>query len=100
LPILLQVSLLAAEAGGHGHHAGAAGAAAAPAPSGESPECPLFHGAICVCATFAKLLPAPGGPTPARPSATRSARRRCGGPRLPRQRRTVLFDARAPPRFD
>ena len=69
LPILLQGSLQAAAAGGHGHghHAAAAPGAA---PSGKGPECPLFHSAICLCATFAKLLPAPTGPSPARPFAT------------------------------
>jgi hypothetical protein len=101
LPILLQVSLLASEPGGHPHvhDAGTADGAAAPgaAPSGKSPECPLFHGVICLCAAFAKLLPAPGAPALARAPAlaVRWRRRRHRGP--PRQGRRLLFDARAPP---
>jgi hypothetical protein len=96
LPILLQVSVLAPAAGAHGHAAHARGAA----PPGKSPECPLFHGAICLCASFAKLLPAPAGPAPARLPATRAARRRRAVRRPPPRRRTALFDARAPPRSD
>jgi hypothetical protein len=97
LPILLQVSLLASEPGGqgHAHHAGTADPVAAPA--GKSPECPLFHSAICLCATFAKLLPAARAPAVARGPAI-GARRRCWPrPMPPRQPRQLLFDARAPP---
>jgi hypothetical protein len=101
VPILVQVSLLASEPVGHGHvHvAGRADRAAAPgaAPSGKSPECPLFHGTICLCATFAKLLPAPGAPAVARAPALAARRRRRPRGRPPRQGRRLLFDARAPP---
>jgi hypothetical protein len=99
LPILLQVSLLASEPGGHGHvhDTGTADAAPGAAPSGKTPECPLFHSAICLCATFAKLLPAPGAPAVARAPAL-AARRRCWRRRRPpRQGRRLLFEARAPP---
>ena len=97
LPILLQVSLLASAPGGpgHAHHAGTADPTAAP--TGKSPECPLFHTAVCLCAIFAKLLSPPGAPAVARSSAFAARRRRWPRQRPPRQGRQLLFDARAPP---
>jgi hypothetical protein len=98
LPILLQVHLAAAEVGGHAYHANAAdGAAPSQVPSGEGPECPLFHGSICLCATFVKLLSAPGASTPVAASVVRDKRGRFPASRPPRQRPNLLFDARAPP---
>jgi hypothetical protein len=95
LPILLQVSLLSSAPDGHPHHAGPA--APAPAPAGKSPQCPLFQSAICLCATFAKLLPAPRAPVVV--SAAVCAARRQRWPRAmpPRQPRQLPFEARAPP---
>jgi hypothetical protein len=97
LPILLQVSLLTSEPDGHGpsHHAGAPAPAAAP--GGKSPECPLFHSAVCLCATFAKLLPAARAPEVVRASVRRARRQRWRRPMPPRPPRQLLFEARAPP---
>ena len=97
LPILLQVSLLTSEPDGQGHphHAGTAAPAAAPA--GKSPQCPLFHSAICLCATFAKLLSPLGAPAVAQSLAFAARRRRWPHQRAPRPPRQLLFEARAPP---
>ena len=98
LPIVIQIQLVAPEAGGHAHSENAVAAVARPAdPSGEGPKCPLFHSAICLCATFVKLLPAPGALVPGAAFAARD--RRSGFPaRRPSKRRpALLFDARAPP---
>ncbi len=95
LPILLQVLLLASApaAYGHGHHAGRA----ADVPAGKSPQCPLFHSAICLCATFAKVLPPPSAPAATRGPAFEARRRRWPRQRPAPQRRQLRFDPRAPP---
>jgi hypothetical protein len=109
LPIVLQVQLTAPEAAGHAHHGSAAGhahngsaASAKPprVPSGEGPECPLFHGAICLCAAFVKLLQTPALAAPLVAAPVRRARGRFAAGRPPRQRRAELFDPRAPPSSD
>jgi hypothetical protein len=98
LPIVIQAQLVAPEAGGHAHRANAAGAAApAAVPSGEGPECPLLHSAICLCAAFAKLLPAGGALSPGVAYAARRQRNRFPAQRPSRRRPALLFDARAPP---
>jgi hypothetical protein len=100
LPIVLQVQLTAPEAAGHAHHGSAAGhahhgsaAGAKPprVPSGEGPECPLFHGAICLCAAFVKLLQTPALAAPFGCGAgTTCARPLCGRPTAaPTARRAV-----------
>jgi hypothetical protein len=95
LPVLLQASLLASAPGAHADHAGTTDPAAAPA--GKSPECPLFHSAICLCATFAKLLPAPRAPVVSSAPVLGARRRRWPRWRPRQQGRQLLFDARAPP---
>jgi hypothetical protein len=101
LPILVQVSLVgdAIPPSEHAHHAGAADAPG-PVPSGEGPECPLFHGAICLCATFAKLLSPAGGPAPGALRKATGKRDRVPDRRRARPRRALPFEARAPPRSD
>jgi hypothetical protein len=104
LPILLQVSLVSGHLDGHADRQfeGAAldTTETAPARPGRSQECPLFHGAICLCAAFAKLLPAAGAPARVAALAARGARRRFPAGRSPRPRPALLFDARGPPFFD
>jgi hypothetical protein len=98
LPIVIQAQLVAPEAGGHAHRANAAGAAApAAVPSGEGPECPLLHSAICLCSAFVKLLPAGGAFAPGVAFAARRRRSRFPASRPSRPRPALLFDARAPP---
>jgi hypothetical protein len=98
LPIVIQVHLIAPGADGHGHPGNAIAAVAPPAvPSGEGPECPLFHSAICLCATFVKLLPAPGAPASGAAFAARDRRSRFPARRPSRPRPALPFDARAPP---
>jgi hypothetical protein len=97
LPIVIQAQLVAPEAGGHAHRANAATAAPAAVPSGEGPECPLFHSAICLCAAFVKLLPAWGAFAPGVALAARRRRSRFPGSGPSRPRPALLFDARAPP---
>jgi hypothetical protein len=97
LPILLQVSLLTSEPDGHGHPHHTGTAAPATTPAGKGAECPLFHTAICLCATFTKLLPARGAPAVVRASVRGARRLRPPRPMPPRQPRQLLFEARAPP---
>jgi hypothetical protein len=98
LPIVIQIQLVAPEAGGHAH-SGNAVAAAAPsgAPSGAGPKCPVFYSAVCLCATFVKLLPAPGALVPGAAFAARDRRGRFPARRPSRPRPPLPFDARAPP---
>jgi hypothetical protein len=100
LPIVLQVHLAGPAAGGHAEHGHAASAAAPPSvPSNEGPECPLFHSAICLCAAFVKLLPAPAASALGPAFAARRRRSRFPAQRPWRRRPALLFDARAPPGF-
>jgi hypothetical protein len=97
LPILLQVSLLTSEPDGQGHPHPTGTAAPAAAPAGKSPQCPLFHSAICLCATFAKLIPAPRTPAVVRAAVCPGRRRRWPYQRAARPPRQLPFEARAPP---
>jgi hypothetical protein len=97
LPILLQVSLLTSEPDGHGHPHHTGTAAPATTPGGKGAECPLFHSAICLCSTFAKLLLAPRAPEVVRAFVRGVRRQRWRRSKPPRQTRHLLFEARAPP---
>jgi hypothetical protein len=107
LPVLLQASLLAAEASApgdsqahHAHHAGApAQSVPEPAP-GKGPECPVLHSAVCLCAVLVKVLPPPAvGAVPA-PATTRRARDRLPSEKPRRKDCAAPFEARAPPFSD
>jgi hypothetical protein len=108
LPILIQVSVLSVEASAHGdshaHHAHHAGAPAHgvpdPAPAGKGLDCPVLHGAICLCAVLVKVLPPPVIAVPFVAAMARAARGRYPARRAPRQRQVALFEARAPPVSD
>jgi Protein of unknown function (DUF2946) len=102
MPVLLQASLITAEADAHAHaHAHHTGepAKAAPgtAPHGKSQECPLLGSAICLCAVLVKVLPPPLVAVPLVAAMARSARSRIPATRPPRPGLPALFDARAPP---
>jgi hypothetical protein len=108
LPVLLQASLLAAEASAHGdtqaHHAHHAGAPAQsvpePAPAGKSPECPVLHSAVCLCAVLVKVLPPAAVGTVLAPARTRRARDRFPAEKPRRKDYAAPFEARAPPFSD
>jgi Protein of unknown function (DUF2946) len=108
LPILLQASLLSAEARTHGdgqaHHAHHAGAPAHstpdPAPARKGPECPVLHSAVCLCAVLVKVLPPPVVVAPLAAATARRAGGRFPAQRPRRQARAAPFEARAPPFSD
>jgi hypothetical protein len=94
LPIVIQIHLSDPQAPASSHSGNGTDASA---PSGEAPECPVFHSAICLCATFVKLLPAPGALVPGAAFAARDRRGRFPARRPSRPRPPLPFDARAPP---
>ncbi|HEX5079687.1 MAG TPA: hypothetical protein VFV80_11100 [Geminicoccaceae bacterium] len=96
VPVLLQTHLASREAVGHARH-GAAGAMPTSAPSRTLPECPLFHGPVCLCALFVSFVPAPAIPLPQAGAPVQLARSRFAAARPRRQRRAARFDRRAPP---
>jgi hypothetical protein len=108
LPVVLQASLLAAEASAHGdsqgHHAHHAGAPAQsvpePAPAGKGPECPVLHSAVCLCAVLVKVLPPPAVGAVLAPATTRRARGRFRSEKPRRKDCAAPFEARAPPFSD
>jgi hypothetical protein len=108
LPVLLQASLLAAEASAHvdsqaqhAHHAGApAQNVPEPAPVGKGPECPVLHSAVCLCAVLVKVLPPPAVGAVLAPATTRRARDRLPSGKLRRKDYAASFEARAPPFSD
>jgi hypothetical protein len=108
LPVLLQASLLAAEASAHGdsqaHHAHHAGAPAQsvpePGPAGKGPECPVLHSAVCLCAVLVKVLPPPAVGAAFAPATTRRVRDRFPSEKPRRTDGAAPFEARAPPLSD
>ena len=105
LPILLQVSLLTAEAGaqahGHAHHAGApAPTTPHPGPTGKAPECRVLHSAVCLCAVLVKVLPPPVVAVPVAAAMATPARGRFAADKPSRRRRAAPLGARAPPVSD
>jgi hypothetical protein len=108
LPVILQASLLAAEASAHGdsqaHHAHHAGAPAQgvpePEPTGKGPECPVLHSAVCLCAVLVKVLPPPAVGAVLAPATTRRARDRFRSEKPRRKDCAAPFEARAPPFSD
>jgi hypothetical protein len=94
VPIVIQIHLADPEAGAYAHSRNGPHASV---PSGEGPECPLLHSAICLCATFVKLLPAAGAPAPGVAFGARDRRGRFPARRPSRPRPALPFDARAPP---
>ena len=87
---------------GHAHHAGGS---VQPEPTGTPasqglPECPVLHGAVCLCAALVKVLPGPAATAVLAAALVSRARFRLR-PQRPRRRvRVVAFEARAPPFSD